>query len=241
MDSITVVITHTSLPDFSSSQVFPFSMTISDLKSRIFSLTGTAPASMKLKVNGTLEIAPPAFDDSETLETVAMAVCELETLRISVTDTDPTSIVHQLGRKEDLEAARFKLDEAKYDQRDDTFRALERRGIIKHKSEGAVQKEKVSYAEGELPKVGERCEISPATEADVAKRGEVAFVGETKFSQGVWVGVKLDEPLGKNDGSVKGIRYFECPMSYGVFVKPDRVKTGDYPELSLIDEDEIYE
>lgn len=235
MDSITVVITHTSLPDFSSSQVFSFSTTISELKSRIFSLTGTAPASMKLKVNGTLDVSAPAFEDSETLETVAMAVCELETLRISVTDTDPTSIVHQLGRKEEVEAARFKLDEAKYDQRDDTFRALERRGVIKHKPAAAAQKDKASFS-GELPKVGERCEIEPATEADVAKRGEVAFVGETKFSQGVWVGVKLDEPLGKNDGSVKGVRYFSCPMSYGVFVKPERVKTGDYPELSLDEE-----
>lgn len=234
MDSITIIITHTSLPDFSSSQVFPFSMTISELKSRIFTLTGTTPTNMKLKVNNSLEISSPNFDDNETLETIAMAVCELETLRINVTDTDPTSIVHQLGRKEEVEAARFKLDEAKYDKRDDTFRALERRGIIKHNS---VQKEKSDFV-GELPKVGERCEITPATDADIAKRGEVAFVGETKFSQGVWVGVKLDEPLGKNDGSVKGVRYFVCPMSYGVFVKPDRVKTGDYPELSLLDDEE---
>lgn len=235
MDSINVAITHTSLPGFASSQVMPFSTTIAELKSRIFGLTGTAPSSMKLKVNGSLDVSAPNFDENQTLEDVALAVGELDSLRVSVTDTDPTSIVHQLGRQGDLEAARFKLDEAKYDQRDDTFRALERRGVIKHSAAGSLHKENHVFT-GELPKVGERCEIKPATPEDPIKRGEVAFVGETKFSQGVWVGVKLDEPLGKNDGSVKGVRYFSCPMSYGVFVKPDRVMVGDYPEL-LIDEE----
>lgn len=55
-------------------------------------------------------------------------------------------------------------------------------------------------------------------------RGVVRFYGTTSFSTGKWVGIELSEPVGKNDGSVKGVSYFSCPMNHGVFVKPSQVK-----------------
>jgi dynactin 1 len=47
--------------------------------------------------------------------------------------------------------------------------------------------------------------------------GIVAYVGVTEFAPGLWVGVILDQPKGKNNGTVQGKSYFECPDKYGKF------------------------
>ncbi|XP_067351149.1 kinesin-like protein KIF13B isoform X1 [Channa argus] len=59
------------------------------------------------------------------------------------------------------------------------------------------------------------------------KAGTVRYVGVAQFAEGVWVGVELDTPVGKNDGSVGGHRYFHCKPGYGVLVRPDRLSCRD--------------
>lgn len=53
--------------------------------------------------------------------------------------------------------------------------------------------------------------------------GYIQFLGETQFATGDWAGVVLDEPVGKNDGSVNGVRYFQCEARRGVFARPERL------------------
>nr|XP_023646271.1 kinesin-like protein KIF13A isoform X3 [Paramormyrops kingsleyae] len=55
------------------------------------------------------------------------------------------------------------------------------------------------------------------------KSGIVHYVGGVEFAPGIWVGVELDLPAGKHNGTVQGRAYFRCPAGRGVFVKPSRL------------------
>ncbi|XP_045785814.1 restin homolog isoform X4 [Maniola jurtina] len=55
------------------------------------------------------------------------------------------------------------------------------------------------------------------------KAGQIAYIGETQFAPGDWAGIVLDDPIGKNDGSVAGFRYFQCPEKRGVFSRLTRL------------------
>jgi hypothetical protein len=80
-------------------------------------------------------------------------------------------------------------------------------------------------------------ETSVVTEADLGRRvvffssqdkrekyGTLRYYGRPEFASGVWCGVELDRPEGKNNGSKHGIRYFTCEPCYGVFVPVERVQ-----------------
>ncbi|CAM4669508.1 CAP-Gly domain-containing linker protein 2 isoform X2 [Caretta caretta] len=55
------------------------------------------------------------------------------------------------------------------------------------------------------------------------KPGVIQYLGETQFAPGQWAGVVLDDPVGKNDGSVGGVRYFECQLLQGIFTRPSKL------------------
>ncbi|XP_065707320.2 CAP-Gly domain-containing linker protein 1 isoform X11 [Patagioenas fasciata] len=55
------------------------------------------------------------------------------------------------------------------------------------------------------------------------KPGFIQFLGETQFAPGQWAGIVLDEPIGKNDGCVAGIRYFQCEPLRGIFTRPSKL------------------
>ncbi|KAF2668587.1 hypothetical protein BT63DRAFT_373754 [Microthyrium microscopicum] len=63
-------------------------------------------------------------------------------------------------------------------------------------------------------KVGQRVRIPNGSEA------YIRFIGETDFKEGEWVGLELDEAIGKNNGTVNGRVYFQCEENFGMFMRP---------------------
>lgn len=57
--------------------------------------------------------------------------------------------------------------------------------------------------------------------------GKIAFVGPHHIDSSPRVGVVLDTKTGRNDGSLKGHRYFECEKGHGVLVIPHKVHLVD--------------
>ncbi|GIY60000.1 CAP-Gly domain-containing linker protein 4, partial [Caerostris extrusa] len=55
------------------------------------------------------------------------------------------------------------------------------------------------------------------------KQGILRYFGRTNFAQGNWCGVELDEPVGKNNGTVNGIVYFSCKPNHGIFAPVGKV------------------
>ena len=66
-------------------------------------------------------------------------------------------------------------------------------------------------------KVGQKVQLSDGRPATIR------FIGSLHFTAGEWVGVELEDATGKNDGSAKGKRYFECPSGHGIFLRPTMV------------------
>ncbi|XP_022237255.1 restin homolog isoform X2 [Limulus polyphemus] len=57
-----------------------------------------------------------------------------------------------------------------------------------------------------------------------AKKGILRYFGPVEFHAGLWCGIELDELVGKNDGSVHGIKYFTCDNNYGIFAPVKKVQ-----------------
>ncbi|XP_018397949.1 PREDICTED: restin homolog isoform X2 [Cyphomyrmex costatus] len=86
---------------------------------------------------------------------------------------------------------------------------------------------------GEL-RIGDRVIVSSS---QGSKTGVLRYHGSTEFAAGEWCGVELDEPIGKNDGSVNDKRYFECSPKYGLFAPVHKVSRSPYnkrPSLCVV-------
>uniref|UniRef100_A0A8R1I3S7 CAP-Gly domain-containing protein n=1 Tax=Caenorhabditis japonica TaxID=281687 RepID=A0A8R1I3S7_CAEJA len=215
----------TNATDFPVEKKYAAAISLNDLKRKLELIVGTTADSMKIHL----------FDSDDQpkgeLTDGAKSLKEL-----GVRDGYRIHAIDVTGANEDFKdesmVEKYEMSEDAYDKRTDSVRAWKKK--MQGEQGGAPMENEGDTANEEAAKgikLGDRCEVTVG--AQIARRGEIAFVGTTKFKDGLWVGVKYDEPVGKNDGSVAGVRYFECDAKYGGFVRPVDVKVGDYPELSI--------
>lgn len=88
----------------------------------------------------------------------------------------------------------------------------------------ALGKLEVSSDSEEASEVPEWLKEGEYVTVGTNKMGIVRYIGPTDFQEGTWVGVELDLPSGKNDGSIGGKQYFKCNPGYGLLVRPGRVR-----------------
>lgn len=139
------------------------------------------------------------------------------------------------------------LPEDEYEKKTDSVLAWKKAQKLGRFDPGAPSHEQAKVAaiaqeiESRGIAVGTRCRIGQ----DDTRRGVIRYVGEVKEIPGgigSWIGIELDDPVGKNDGSIGESRYWGEPseVKRGVFVRPERVEVGDWPIMDdLEDMEEI--
>ncbi|KAI9205921.1 CAP Gly-rich domain-containing protein [Polychytrium aggregatum] len=214
-----------------SERRFSKSITIASLKERLEPITGVPASTMKVSLYSKSDEFMGVLDDDSKMLGFFPVV---DYARLQITDLNPHRV---RGEYTDLSAVKkFELTEDEYNKRSDTLRDYLKRNKLRQYAETASQPDEAD-AENEFEheaagiSVGDRCEV--VTEEGLTKRGSVQFVGKTQFKPGYWVGIQYDEPLGKHNGTVKGVQYFSCPDKYGAFLRPNKVQVGDYPEEDL--------
>ncbi|OAL50105.1 hypothetical protein IQ07DRAFT_587775 [Pyrenochaeta sp. DS3sAY3a] len=65
--------------------------------------------------------------------------------------------------------------------------------------------------------------VGQTIETSAQQQGLVKYVGPIHVAEGFWLGIELPTPTGKNDGSVRGERYFQCPPGHGLFIRDSNV------------------
>lgn len=62
--------------------------------------------------------------------------------------------------------------------------------------------------------------VGQTVETTDGRKAVIRYIGEINAAPGQFLGIELPDATGKNDGSVKGERYFDCPLGHGLFVRP---------------------
>ncbi|KAE8348455.1 CAP Gly-rich domain-containing protein [Aspergillus coremiiformis] len=252
-----------SEPHFVTERRITPTWTVMQLKSKLETMTGIPPGSQRLKLKRPGHVDNWVDGDESIIgEWGLMKGCEIE-----VHDCRPPSARPSFNDLSSIE--KYVLPTSTYEALPNSVLAWKKRQKLGRFEPTALSPAESTRKQAEKDDknledrerrfigiaVAKRAIILPSSPPHV-RRGIIRFVGpvpsipyrglETPSAAlsalPIWVGIELDEPTGKNDGSVGGKRYFTCPSKTGIFVKPEKIEVGDFPPLGLDDlEDETME
>ncbi|CDO95122.1 unnamed protein product [Kluyveromyces dobzhanskii CBS 2104] len=161
---------------------------------------------------------------------------------VAVLDTNENSLANQLRNdmiRNDNDVS-FEYTKEDYENRSDSVLQWKKRNQL-----GKFNPEYRSKMEEQLQlnidratelqnQIGQRCRVVSSEEssdspATPERRGWLRYVGKVLEinDAGVWCGIEFDEPVGKNNGTFQGTKYFgPVNENYGGFVKPVTVEVG---------------
>lgn len=185
--------------------------TVSHFKERLELITGIPVDAQELSLSNDIVI----MDTNATLDTLGLV-------------PNTCIYVKDIRNKPDeieSEVTPFQLSDAAYAARSNTFVKWRKNHFPNSSNNQSVlskteQTRKKIYEKGIC--VDQRCIVNGT---DKNRNGWVRFIGEVKgLPEGFWIGVEYDVPVGKNDGSFQGVRYFTTNPNYGSFLPPDRIE-----------------
>jgi len=211
---VRLAVTHSILQGTQNYKNFPLNLTVSQFKQKLQLTVGTEPIFMNLELKDKGNLIAILDKDDQLLSSYSPK----NGMEIHVTDTDPKSTIAEL--LDTTKAPKYTMTDDDYAKRDVT--------VMKWQEKELTEK----------LKLGQPCVILPDDKdnSGLTRKGTIMYVGSVEGTKGVWVGVKLEEPQGKNDGTAKGKRYFTCAPNYGVFARSDKVVCKE-PQNTTISEE----
>ncbi|GLI72477.1 hypothetical protein PoHVEF18_000654 [Penicillium ochrochloron] len=252
-----------SEPRFLTERRITPTWTVEQVKSKLETMTGVPPGSQRLRVKVPGRPDQWADNDAQLIGDYGI----VKGSEIEVHDSRPQAMRPNFTDLSSVD--KYEMNPETYETLSDSVLAWKRNQKLGRFDPNAlspeeslrkqVEKDQAELASRDIA-INKRAIILPSSPPHI-RRGTIRFVGPAPTIpitgpgreleangplpvelQPIWVGIELDEPTGKNDGSVGGRRYFECLDKCGAFVKPEKVEVGDFPPLSLDDElDELME
>ncbi|RMD39271.1 hypothetical protein DV735_g5864, partial [Chaetothyriales sp. CBS 134920] len=228
------------------------SWSVSTLKTKLEPITGIPSTSQLLRLAALDGSWLALDDDGAQLSSFPLRKGAV----LEVVDTRPRGAQINWGNVSEVD--KYVMTEEEYAKRNDSVMAWKKRQKLgrfdpSQKSVDQLTVERRQKDEEEVQEKGIQVGLRARVGKDDGKRGEVRWLGEVEGLGGarergcVWVGVDLDEPVGRNDGSVevekedgKGkVRLWEGKAKHGVLVRPEKVEVGDEWTVldDLLDED----